>query len=133
MSDQTNNNIIFSLDEETNANYNTNLNFNEESNFNINDFLNEIEDEELQQDLMLPNIIHYTENFTIKELLVICEYYGIAKEMKTNKCKKDTIVHILTNFETNYENFEIVAKRKNLWFYINELKNDKFMKKYILF
>jgi len=129
MSNLQDNNISFSLHEDSNAN----SNFDEENNFNINDFLNEMEKDELQQELIIPNIIHYHENFTIKELLVICDYYGIAKEMKTNKYKKDTIVHILTNFETNYENFEIVSKRKNLWFYINELKNDKFTKKYILF
>ena len=46
---------------------------------------------------------------------------------------KTFIKKLLTNFETNYENQDIVSKRKNLWFYINELKNDKFMKKYILF
>lgn len=126
MSKLTNNNISFLLHEEEDIQE-------EETNFDINSFINEIEDDELQQDLMLPNIIHYTENFTIKELLIICDYYGIAKELKANKCKKDTIVQILTNFETNYENYEIVSKRKNLWFYINELKNDKFMKKYILF
>ena len=129
MSNLQDNNISFSLHEDSNAN----SNFDEENNFNINDFLNEMEKDELQQELIIPNIIHYHENFTIQELLVICDYYGIAKEMKTNKYKKDTIVHILTNFETNYENFEIVSKRKNLWFYINELKNDKFTKKYILF
>ena len=29
-------------------------------------------------------------------------------------------------------NKEIVLKRKKIWFYINELKKDKLMKKYIL-
>jgi hypothetical protein len=121
------NNISFLLHEESNTN------FEEEINFDMKDFLEQIEKDELlkdelQHDLMLPSIIHYHENFTMKELLVICDYYGL----KTNKCKKDTIVHILTNFETNYENQDIVSKRKNLWFYINELKNDKFMKKYLL-
>lgn len=135
MSNLQDNNISFSLHEDSN----TNTNFEEEINFDMKDFLEQIEKDELlkdeflkdelQHDLMLPNIIHYHENFTMKELLVICDYY----DLKTNKCKKDTIVHILTNFETNYENQDIVSKRKNLWFYINELKNDKFMKKYILF
>ena len=127
MSEQ-NNNISFYLDEDSNAN----SNFDEETNFDINDFLEQIENHELQEDLMVPSIIHYHENFTIKELLVICDYYGISKELKANKCKKDTIVQILVDFETNYENTEIVSKRKNLWFYINELKNDKFMKKFLL-
>ncbi len=116
----TENNIIFSINEECVQNENLN--------FNINEFLNEIENEELQQDLMVPNIIHYTENYTIKELLVICDYYGI----KANKCKKEIIVQVLVDFESNAENYDIVSKRKNLWFYISELKNDKFMKKYLL-
>jgi len=123
MSDQTNNNISFLLDEDEEINVEEN-----DSNFDMKTFLQQIENDELQQDLMVPNIIHYHENFTIKELLVICDYYGL----KVNKCKKDTIVQILTHFETNYENDEIVSKRKTLWFYINELKNDKFMKKYLL-
>ena len=121
------NNISFLLHEDKNANSE------EECNFDVNAFLEQIENEELHQDLMVPNIIHYHENFTNKELLVICDYYGIAKELKSNKCKKDIIVQVLVDFETNLNNYEIVSKRKNLWFYINELKNDKFMKKYILF
>jgi len=132
MSEQDNN-ISFLLHEDLNTNKNS-----EECNFDMHAFLEQIENDEtlkdeLQHDLMVPNIIHYHENFTIKELLLICDYYGIAKELKANKCKKDIIVQVLTNFETDYQNYEIVSKRKNLWFYINELKNDKFMKKYILF
>jgi len=117
------NNISFFLDEDVNTNLEEN-----ESSFDMTTFLQQIEND----DLMIPNIIHYTENFTIKELLLICDYYGIAKELKTNKCKKDIIVEVLANFESKFENIDIVSKRKTLWFYINELKNDKFMKKYLL-
>jgi len=83
-------------------------------------------------DLNMSMIMHYNDNFTIKELMVICEYYGISKELKANKCKKEIIIHFLLDFECNPLNDEIVSKRKNLWFYINELKNDKFMKKYVV-
>ena len=123
------NNIHFLLHEDNESK----INDNNDSIFDIHSFLNEIENDESQQDLMISNIIHYHENFTIKELLVICDYYGIAKELKSNKCKKETIIQVLTNFEYNSQNYDIVSKRKNLWFYINELKSDKFMKKYILF
>jgi hypothetical protein len=126
MAHQTKNNISFLLHEEEDIQE-------EETNFDMNFFLEQIEKNEFQEDLMVPNIIHYHENFTIKELLLICDYYGISKEIKLNKCKKDIIIQILVDFETNYENRDIVSKRQNLWFYINELKNDKFMKKYILF
>ena len=77
------------------------------------------------------HFVNYSNN-TIKELLLICDYYGITKELKLNKCTKTQIIHILTDFEILSSNRDIVFKRKNMWFYINELKNDKFMKKYIL-
>jgi hypothetical protein len=35
-------------------------------------------------------------------------------------------------FENNSENIEMVLKRKQLWFFMGELKMDKFMKKFIL-
>jgi hypothetical protein len=42
------------------------------------------------------------------------------------------MIDILVNFERNPINTDIVFKRQNMWFYINELKNDKFMKKFVL-
>ena len=30
------------------------------------------------------------------------------------------------------ENYEVVIRRKELWYYINELKNDKMMKKFVI-
>ena len=77
------------------------------------------------------HFVNYSNN-TVKELLLICDYYGITKDFKLTKCTKTQIIHILTDFEILSSNEEIVFKRKNMWFYINELKNDKFMKKYIL-
>ena len=104
---------------------------------NIDDYLQEINDEINDQDyndddLVIPKIINYNENFTVKELLLICEYYGISKELKSNKCNKEVIINFLVDFESNCMNTQIVLKRQRLWFYINELKNDKFMKKYVL-
>lgn len=72
---------------------------------------------------------HYELNFNVKQLLVIGEYYGLKQLKKANKL---TIIHSIVEFENNVENKEIVHKRKHLWFYIEELKKDKFMKKYIL-
>jgi hypothetical protein len=75
--------------------------------------------------------IDYTVN-TSKELLVICEYYGMSKELKRNKCNKEEILHVLISFENNLENKEVVVRRRQMWEYINTLKSDKFMKKYVL-
>ena len=104
----------------------------EEEEINIEEFIAEIENNEFNNDLTVPTTINYNENFTVKELLLICDYYGFAKELKTNKCNKDQIIEILVSFESDLNNADIVEKRKNMWFYINEIKNDKFMKKFLL-
>lgn len=75
---------------------------------------------------------NYNVNFTIKQLLVICDYYGLSKKLKPNKNNKEYIVNALVLFEKDYANQEIVFKRRNMWYFMAELKNDKFMKKYII-
>ena len=105
-----------------------------EHNFNIEKLMAEIADVEIvdDNDLLIPQMINYNENFTVKELLLICEYYGFAKDLKINKFNKEQIIDFLVSFETDPNNSDIVCKRGNMWFYINELKNDKFMKKYVI-
>jgi hypothetical protein len=83
-------------------------------------------------ELIIPKIVYYQTNYTVKELMLICEYYGISKEIKLNKFNKEDLITFLVNYEIDPCNEEIVNKRQNMWFYINELKNDKFMKKFIL-
>jgi hypothetical protein len=85
-----------------------------------------------ESDNLCTKLVHYDINYTVKQLLVICEYYGIAKELKITKCNKSDILNTLVIYENNIENLERVNKRKQLWHYIAELKNDKFMKKYVL-
>ena len=124
-----NTNIIFFLEDNAMATY--------DNEFNIHDFMQEIEEFEdvkldEEEDLKITQLINYTENYTVKVLLLICEYYGIAKELKATKCTKDVIIQFLVDFESKPINREIVFKRQNLWFYMDELKNDKFMKKYVL-
>ncbi len=101
-------------------------------NINIEELMNQLDSVELHNELFVPHIMNYHENYTIKELLLICEYYGFAKDVKTNKLNKQQIIEYLVSFENDFRNSTIVYKRKTMWFYINELKNDKFMKKYIL-
>jgi hypothetical protein len=103
----------------------------EKEEINIQEFMAQMENE-LDDDLAVPKMINYHENFTVKELLLICDYYGFAKELKNNKCNKDQIIEILVSFESDLNNSDIVFKRQNMWFYISELKNDKFMKKFLL-
>jgi hypothetical protein len=120
-------NISFFIEEDTNNN---------DSNFDINEILNSeyiFKDE----DNLCANFIHYDINCTLKQLLLICQYYGIeyygtSKDIRINKCNKSDVLTTLVMYENNIENLEKVNKRKKLWNYINELKNDKFMKKYVL-
>jgi hypothetical protein len=75
---------------------------------------------------------NYDLNYNIKQLGLVCEYYGLAKCIRLNKMKKQEIIEQIILFENNTDNIEIVIKRKELWYYLNELKNDKMMKKYVL-
>jgi hypothetical protein len=105
---------------------------------NLEDVMNNIEkldtpmNKVIKNHDMVPYFVDYQMNYTVKQLLTICEYYGIAKICKMNKCTKEEIIHHLMVFESDLENREIVLQRKNLWFYLNELKNDKFTKKFVL-
>jgi len=103
---------------------------NENKGFNIDNFLT---DNYLNEnDIFMPQMVNYHENYTVKDLLLICKYYGLSKMIKNNKCDKEQIIQELVFFENDPINAEIVCKRQNMWFYINELKNDSFMKKYII-
>jgi len=105
---------------------------NEENDLDIDELLNELNEKVFSDDLAVPHMINYHENYTVKELLLICEYYGFAKDLKANKFNKEQIIDYLVGFESELANTDIVFRRQNMWFYINELKNDKFMKKFVL-
>ena len=68
----------------------------------------------------------------IKDLLVICDYYGLTKEIRANKYNKNDVVLVLLVYERDISNQPMVANRKQLWHYMNELKRDKFMKRFLL-
>ena len=123
-------NISFFIDEDEDEEERKNENI-IVSDFNINKILNS-EFIFRDEDNLCANLIHYDINCNVKQLLLICEYYGIAKDLRSNKCNKSDILNTLIIYENNIENQERVNKRKQLWHYINELKNDKFMKKYVL-
>ena len=110
----------------------------ENKNIDISELMKKMEDiENSELELELENIkvsqiVDYQMNYTIKQLILICDYYGMLKQIKYNKCNKDEIVFLLVDFENDVNNEDIVSTRKNMWFYMNELKNNKFMKKYVL-
>ena len=86
--------------------------------FNIN-YPEEDEDED----------VNYSKN-TKPELMRICEYYKI--ECSKMKLKKDQIIQLINTFENNVNNEATVSYRKELWYYIDILRNDEILKKYIV-
>ena len=99
---------------------------------NIDAFLSEMDNVQVEvDDVMVSQMLSYTINCTVKDLLVICDYYGFAKDMKSGKCTKEQIVECLVSFEMDPANADIVFKRQTAWFYIHELKQDKFMKQFV--
>jgi hypothetical protein len=70
---------------------------------------------------------YYDDNFTVKELHHIANYYEITKRKK----KKSELIDDIISFELNDENNEIVETRKRLWFYLSEIKNDDYLSKFI--
>ena len=72
--------------------------------------------------------LHYNENFTVKQLNKIAEYYEISKRKK----KKCELIEEIVLFENNPENHEIVSRRVMLWEYIEEIKKDKYLSKFLI-
>ena len=122
--DNSNENIFFAIQDKENGN-----------GVDLTEILMSLENtdiDENNQDLFISQTLNYEVNFNVKELMLICDYYGISKMVKANKCNKTQIVYFIVNFENDPQNEEVVLKRKNIWFYMAEIKNDKFMKKYVL-
>lgn len=108
------------------------LNKNDENiNENINDKYFNLWDYGMNCEEGYENDIQEKE-YTVKDLLKICSYYGIDKNIKISKCKKQDIIANLVYFESLPENFYIVQKRNRMWKYMNELLNDPKMKRFII-
>lgn len=94
-----------------------------------------IEDHPSMDDYMIDNDsymvqeLDYQENYTVKMLGHILDYYDISKR----KMKKADMIYAIIDFENNEENSSIVEERKMKWFYINELQEDPFFQQFILF
>jgi hypothetical protein len=64
----------------------------ENKNIDISELMKKMEDiENSELELELENIkvsqiVDYQMNYTIKQLILICDYYGMLKQIKYNKC-----------------------------------------------
>jgi len=141
--DKLDDNITFFLDDNNTDNNDTD---NNDEITKMMDEFNNLSDPETQMDNQYFNLWDYEDEkynnlnddflnekeYTIKDLLKICSYYGIDKNVKMSKCKKQDIIATLIFFESLPENFHIVQKRNRMWQYMNELSNDPKMKRFII-
>ena len=76
----------------------------------------------------------YSTNYNVNDLKTILDYYcTYNKNITKNKRKKNDLIDVIVEFEMNIDNIELVSQRKRLWFYIKEIKQDKYLSKYIIF
>ena len=72
--------------------------------------------------------LNYSENYTKKQLDRIADYYQIPKRKK----KKNELIEEIVIFEQNIANIDIAQHRKTLWYYMDEIKNDNYLSKFLI-
>ena len=130
-------NISFFIDEENNKVLEENKNYiNTENDIDIDQQIASILTKEEydiyksdNNNINIEEMIVFYNNFNVKYLSQILQYYGIYKP----KMIKNEMIQILILFETQDENKDIVLKRIRLWKNIEELKSDPFFGKFIMF
>ena len=133
------NNIMANQNEyNENVNYVINEIMDDTNNLDLNSFLTDFEKMDVNVDgphaepsgdYFLAQMSEYDLNYTLKQLGTIYEYYNMGK---ITKLKKADIIQAIVVFEHDAENCEIVMRRQQLWHYLEELKADKFMKRFVL-
>ena len=95
----------------------------------------DINDEDTFIDEYFAHKLNYSSNYNVNELKKIIDFYNTYNnnEIKLIKKRKDDIIDAIINYELDIRNEAIVNKRKKLWFYIKEIKADKYLSKYIIF
>ena len=72
--------------------------------------------------------VDYQTNYLKKDLERIADYYEISKRKK----RKEQLIEDIVIFEKDPENIEIVFQRKKLWSYVEEIKSDKYLSKFLI-
>ena len=108
-------------------------NDNEDKNVTYDDLVREVDMIEMTADVYNDDYIaleiEYDTNYTKKDLEKIIDYYELDKRNK----KKGDLIEDIVKFETSISNIETVHTRKKLWSYIKEIKDDKYLSKYLIF
>ena len=111
-------------DNENNVNYTHDTNLDDTNLHDAN-----LHDTHIHADTILALHVDYSENYNIKMLHHVCNYYHIPK----NKCKKDDLITRIIDYENNPENSYQVYNRKRYWHYIHELQQDDYFNKFVVF
>ena len=80
-------------------------------------------------DEYLAMTVNYNDNYTLKDLQKIAEYY----EMSTRKLSKAELIEHIIAYEDNTDNEVKTKQRKKLWHYMREIKRDKYLKSFLIF
>lgn len=72
--------------------------------------------------------LSYNDNYTFKQLSYIAEYYDISRRKK----KKAELIEDIVIFENDPTNQEISSRRYTLWNYMEEIKKDKYLSKFLI-
>ena len=91
----------------------------------MNSFINT---DENRANEMVALELFFSDNYTVKELQQIAGYYTLS----IRKLKKSELIQRIVEFELDSENYDIVSKRKMMYFYYEELKSDHFFKDYVI-
>ena len=82
--------------------------FNKE--FNLSNILDDLDNFELQNNDTSTSIltslsVYYELNYNVKQLLLICDYYKIGKELRINKSNKINVefINLSFNFEASFK------------------------------
>jgi hypothetical protein len=73
--------------------------------------------------------VDYFENYNLKMLYHIANYYNIPKK----KLRKEELIQLIILFENDPENTLAVYNRKRFWHYLHELKTDQYFGKFVIF
>ena len=87
-----------------------------------------VEEDDGLSSSMLALELEYSINYTVKSLSMIMDYYKLSRR----KLCKQRMIQLIVSYELDNDNLDIVNKRKLLWGYIKELKEDEYFSKFIL-
>ena len=119
--------MIQTLNDELNNNGNKENKDHGNDHGNITDFMDFEDMDFFKMDCATAMSFDYEMNYTMKQLKHIAGYYGIK-----NKPRKVDIIQDIVFYETDAANYESVARRKRMFYYMDALKNDEYFKSFIM-